>query len=385
MAADRIEQEREEEEEEEDDQEEEEEGAAAAASATSARGGGEPAAEDAPAPAAIVAARWEAWADRPDGAPEVYAWMMTRLPASRRKPFTEAVLRALWPRAGRHHRRRRRQHQGRSLNSRFFVDGGWPPGFQTAACRVLVGRPLVGARRPRRRRRRRRKMCSGLEGGRVAALATDAMDAGESLSLSLSGAWVGEEEQRDGSADVSIGLVEGLLLQSPLPPPAAEAVADTLAWCDRRRRRRGHEATTAATVAATAAKAYTGRAGGEGDRGGGLVMGALKRVAAVWAEPSFLNRSPPRQQEFYTRFLLAALRSDGVDGQALTSGDALFLLIRGVGTHLDVPTRATRLRGMRVGEAVSRLTSQNLRFAELDGERGQEGAGAEEAGGGGGG
>lgn len=286
--------------------------------------------EEAPA---AVAARWEAWADRPAGAPEVHAWMMTHLPASRRKAFTEAVLRALWPRTGHH----RQQRQGRMLKARFSVDG-FPPGFQTAACRVLVGRPLVGAQRPTTRRRRRRTTRGGsgggsaggggdgggarelgLEGSRVAATAVGTID-GEEL-LSLSGAWVGED--RHGSVDVSVSLLEGLLLQRPLPPPAAEAIADTLAWCDRRRR--GHGATTAATVAAvTVAEAYTSRlaggagggagrggsggVGAEGGKGDGLVMGALKRVAAVWAEPSFLNRSPPRQQEFYTRFLLAALR-----------------------------------------------------------------------------
>eukprot|EP00904_Undaria_pinnatifida_P012756 jgi/Undpi1/8610/HiC_scaffold_25.g11075.m1 len=213
----------------------------------------------------------------------------------------------------------------------------------------------------------------------------NAIDAGGSSW----GAGVGEED-RDGSVDVSVGLVEGLLLQRPLPLPAAEAVADTLAWCDRRR----HGVTDVRASATATAAAYTGRrAGGVGSWGGskegegergGLVIRALKRVAAVWAEPSFLNRSPPRQQEFYTRFLLAALRSGGVDGQGLTSDDpdALVLLIRGVGSHLDVPTRATRLQGMRVGEAVAILSGQELRFAELDGDRGHTDAGVDEAGGG---
>ena len=270
---------------------------------------------------AAAAARWEAWAERPGGAPEMHAWMMTRLPASRRKPFTEAVLRALWPRASRHrHHHPRRRH-----------NGGWPPGFQTAVCRVLVGRPLVGARQPMRRRRGSGSgggggggggdgasggggggedgRGSGLEGDQVAIHSMNAIDAGGS-SL---GAGVGEEDQ-DGSVDVSVGLVEGLLLQRPLPLPAAEAVADTLAWCDRRR----HGVTDVRASATATAAAYTGRrAGGVGSWGGskegegergGLVIRALKRVAAVWAEPSFLNRSPPRQQEFYTRFLLAALR-----------------------------------------------------------------------------
>ncbi|CAN0386578.1 unnamed protein product, partial [Ectocarpus sp. 8 AP-2014] len=49
--------------------------------------------------------------------------------------------------------------------------------------------------------------------------------------------------------------------------------------------------------------------------------------------------------------------------------DALVILIRGVGSHLDVPVRETRLRGMRVGEAVAALGGTELRFDELDGER----------------
>lgn len=64
-------------------------------------------------------------------------------------------------------------------------------------------------------------------------------------------------------------------------------------------------------------------------------------------------------------------RSGGISGSDLASEDpeAMALLIRGVGTHLDVATRATRLRGMRVGEAVAALGGQELRFDELDGER----------------
>lgn len=64
-------------------------------------------------------------------------------------------------------------------------------------------------------------------------------------------------------------------------------------------------------------------------------------------------------------------RSGAVDSASLMSGggDALALLVRGVSTHLDVPTRATRLQGMRVGEALALVTGQDLRFEELDGER----------------
>lgn len=57
------------------------------------------------------------------------------------------------------------------------------------------------------------------------------------------------------------------------------------------------------------------------------------------------------------------------DAEEELDPEALALLIRGVGSHLDVPTRETRLRGMRVGEAVSALAGQDLRFAELDEER----------------
>lgn len=65
-------------------------------------------------------------------------------------------------------------------------------------------------------------------------------------------------------------------------------------------------------------------------------------------------------------------RSGGLDGQlggADGDQEALVLLIRGVGSHLDVPARETRLSGMRVGEAVAELGGQSLRFDELDGER----------------
>lgn len=67
--------------------------------------------------------------------------------------------------------------------------------------------------------------------------------------------------------------------------------------------------------------------------------------------------------------------SGTVDGLSLAaagaaeSGDAVTILVRGVGTHLDVSTRATRLQGMRVGEAVAALSGHELRFEELDFER----------------
>lgn len=63
--------------------------------------------------------------------------------------------------------------------------------------------------------------------------------------------------------------------------------------------------------------------------------------------------------------------SGGIISDDLVSKDpeTLPLLIRGVGTRLDVSTRETRLQGMRIGEAAAALGGQNLRFAELDDER----------------
>lgn len=73
--------------------------------------------------------------------------------------------------------------------------------------------------------------------------------------------------------------------------------------------------------------------------------------------------------------------SGGIISDDLMSKDpeTLPLLIRGVGTRLDVSTRETRLQGMRVGEAAAALGGQNLRFAELDDERGQNDDEATEA------
>ncbi|CAN0453121.1 unnamed protein product [Ectocarpus sp. 12 AP-2014] len=314
-------------------------------------------------------AAWEAWAEGPDIVPEAHAWMMTRLPASRRKSFTEALLRALWPhdgRRGRHHTwwQQHQQHQQPSSH--------WPAGFPAAACRVLIGRPLLSGRpfprSPHEEGPGRRRPGIGEEnGGGCSAVSSFSA----SSSVLQKRQQQGDSDDDDGdesTADMSVGLVERLLLQRPLPAPAAEAIADTLAWCDRR-------STCTAGAAARFGAATSEGSGREGEAvaGRGLLMGALKRVGAVWAEPSFLNRSPPRQQEFYTRFLLAALRSGSLDGQ-LGGGvdgdqDTLVILIRGVGSHLDIPVRETRLRGMRVGEAVAALGGTELRFDELDGER----------------
>lgn len=277
----------------------------------------------------VVEAAWNAWTDNAN-AFEAHSWMMTKLPAARRRSFTEALLRALWPRnpgvvPGRNKPRQGRQHgDGQSC---------WPPGFPEAACRALIGRPLTGNvsppilgrghdresvdpqgevpidgsdhRRPRRRQDgEQQENAAFFYHNRQESTHTSASP--EPLSPPLMSSSAISLPQEDEEADVSVALVEGLLLQRPLPIPAAAAMADTLAWCDRRR-----------CAAAVLAKASRGRPEDEtvtgvsevGIRGdmGGLLMGAVKRVAAVWAEPSFLNRSSPRQQAFLTKFLLAAL------------------------------------------------------------------------------
>lgn len=270
--------------------------------------------------AKATAVAWKEWADGSSCVLEAHAWMMATLPASRRKPFTEALLRALWPRDSRH----RHQKWGQGLPSQPGVSS-WPPGFQTAVCRVLVGRPLLSAKRPQPRQGEEGDAGSEQNDGTGAAVAALR---GKEVEPSVvprrrkrqqGNGHKADSDDFDGfedesAADVSVGLVERLLLQRPLPPPAAEAIADTLAWCDHRRRSFASGPTRVGAAAAAATASFgaavgggLGR-GGDGDGAGGLLMGALKRVAAVWAEPSFLNRSPPRQQEFYTRFLLAALR-----------------------------------------------------------------------------
>lgn len=198
---------------------------------------------------------WGAWADGPEA--EIHAWMINSIPASVRKAFTEALLQALWP-----PRSRPRRYDGHA----------WPPGFGTAICRGLIGRTLVDP------------MPKGESRGAGGQETDGAREQGHvDLGLDLGA-----------QADLGVSLVEDLLLHRPLPHPAADAIADTLAWCDRR---------------VTAAGG--GEEEGSEDRKKSarlLVMGSLQRVAAVWAEPSFVNSSPPRQQDFYTRFLLAALR-----------------------------------------------------------------------------
>ncbi|CAM9748608.1 unnamed protein product [Ascophyllum nodosum] len=302
-----------------------------------------------------AATAWEDWVDGPSGS-EVHSRMVVRLPASWRKPFTEALLRALWPYSS--YEPRRQGLRPRSCNSTRALEGGepweehWPEGFQAAACRVLVGRPLFPLFQP---------------------TVTSRIEEGGGLKVNAASAAMNQRQEGESGEryKIPVGIVEELVLQRPLPPPAAEAIADTLAWCDRRRISQIMTTTTSKSDSNAGSK----KDGSRGRLGEGLLVGALKRVAAVWAEPSFLNQSPPRQQEFYTRFLLAALRSGGIGGENIVSGDpeVLPLLIRGVGARLDVATRETRLHGMRVGEAVAALSGQELRFAELDAERREEG------------
>lgn len=197
----------------------------------------------------------EDWARGSLGA-EIHSRIMTRLPTSWRKPFTEALLRALWP----HHQKSGLQRQWRLCNGRSREEVSrevqlWPEGFPTAACRVLIGRPLL-------------PFVESMPINIGVVHRSPAVDRGED----------------EGRGGFSVGIVEELVLQRPLPTPAAEAIAETLAWCDRLMAARGDR------------------------RGGSLLLGSVKRVAAVWAEPSFVNHSPPRQQDFYTRFLLGSLR-----------------------------------------------------------------------------
>lgn len=229
---------------------------------------GAPAADTRNGSNAAVETVWQSWAEGKAG-PEVHAWMMTRVPASRRKDLVEAILRALFKK----HRSTPKSRGGRRQPSMAGSNGTlcWQPGFPLAACKALIGWPLLLVQ------------SGGASQDRVGAKGEVVVYLGE------------------GEGDVfSVGFIEELLLQRPLPLPAAEAIADTLAWCDR-------------------LATETAGEGGGGDDGGGsggvgsggergrVVMGAMKRMAAVWAEPSFLNRSPPRQQEFYTLFLLAVL------------------------------------------------------------------------------
>lgn len=223
-------------------------------------------------------AAWEAWAEGPK--PDVHARMMRSIPPSSRKSFTEALLRALWPpppsrsssgRVGPSTQRRgpnlaKQQHQL------------WPPGFPSAVCRALIGRNLVA----------RRSVPLGDEGW-------------------AEGGGTGED------AELWVSLLEDLLLRQPLPPPAAEAIADILAWCDRRAEMEEKEMAERGGVVGRGGEGgrWRGRfafaAAGRRKRRRPLLIGTLKRVVAVWAEPSFVNSSPPRQQEFYSRFLVAAL------------------------------------------------------------------------------
>lgn len=227
-----------------------------------------------------TAAAWEAWADSPDSPHRYYAWMVSAIPPSRRKSFTEALLRALWPRQRRRGSQPTRGHHQQGYRQIAVANGDdWPPGFLSAACRALIGRTLIP---PSLILRDAGVAANGEAAGKIKEEEEEGQE---------------EEFSENGEVDLSIALVEDLVLRRPLPPQAAEAIADTLAWCDRQ-----------AAVEAGGIRGSGGRGRSKVRGRKQLVMGTLKRVAAVWAEPSFVNTSPSRQQDFYSRFLLAALR-----------------------------------------------------------------------------
>eukprot|EP00953_Heterococcus_sp_UTEX-ZZ885_P014247 8091-Heterococcus_DN1.PRE.2 len=159
-----------------------------------------------------------------------------------------------------------------------------------------------------------------------------------------------------------------------------------------------------------------------------LLLQALQSVGREWYEPSFVHSTPPQQQEYLTAFILAALnrcdtavhnhyssfiimwcmhctarqlsdsarllqsfsaflrkrscttavrttklqrqpivcvRSASLETQQLAAHTVVLLLVRGVGSRLEVSAKAQRLQGMRVGEALSRLVGQPVHFDEL--------------------
>ena len=99
------------------------------------------------------------------------------------------------------------------------------------------------------------------------------------------------QRQKGGSGEryeIPVGIVEELVLQRLLPPPAAEAIADALAWCDRRRIAQIITTTTSKSGSNAGSK----KDGSRGRLVESLQVRGLKRVGAVWAEPSFLNQSP---------------------------------------------------------------------------------------------
>lgn len=237
-----------------------------------------------------VAAMWEAWAEGSQS--DVHARMMRAIPPLHRKSFTGALLRALWPPdpSRSRHRRGHLELAEQRYQDRDGRQQPWPPGFPLAACRTLIGMNLVAQR-------------SGLPGdGVIRGGETAAEEAAETELAAV----------EEGESELWVSLLEDLLLHRPLPLPAADAIADTLAWCDRRAEMEQQGMVEGGGVG-------NGRRGVAVEDGNGsivsgrkqrrqLVVGALRRVATVWAEPPFINSSPPRQQEFYTRFLLAALR-----------------------------------------------------------------------------
>ncbi|CAM9293840.1 unnamed protein product [Discosporangium mesarthrocarpum] len=290
---------------------------------------------------------WEDWADSMGSASHV--WMVSETPESSRGAIVEALLKTLpstLPQGTQSsHRRRGRQGLGNLLTS-----GALPERFPEAVCRILIGTPLLEAQ--------------GIYHTGHCGWVGPGVEGGGSWGAGVGGSGSG------GGGPGSLALLERLLLRRALPVTAGDAIADVLEWCDKK---------VAAVSSRLSGGVRTNRpmgGGGGGGGGGGVgggrgfLMSTFCRVAAVWAEPLFLNRSPAKQQELYTHFILAALRSGAMDNASLSSDpEALMLLVRGVGSHLQVTGRPARLRGMRVGEAMSDVIGQTLRFNELDSER----------------
>ncbi|CAM9819670.1 unnamed protein product, partial [Choristocarpus tenellus] len=279
--------------------------------------------------------QWKDWPDKEGSA--VHAWMAAEAPEAQRGALVEALLKAsvLSNRS-----RGALVSRGRESVSASAL----PPNFATATCRTLIGIPLL-------------------------------RDHG--VARQCSGGWVEIERYGSvGAGGASVELLERILLRRALPVVAASVIVDVLAWCDSKIASVSSVLPTGGVVADPRDwQEGHGRRGQRGIHGRGLVLGTFCRVAALWAEPSFLNRSPPRQQELYTAFLLFALKSGALgEGDLKSDPEALILLVRGVGSHLEQVGRESRLQGMRVGEAMSGIIGTELHFDELNGEREDEAA-----------
>ena len=118
-------------------------------------------------------------------------------------------------------------------------------------------------------------------------MVTSRIEEGGGLKANAASAAMNQRQEGESGEryEIPVEIVEELVLQRLLPPPAAEAIADALAWCDRRR--------IAQIITTTTSKSGS-NAGSKKDESRGrlvesLLVRVLKRVGAVWAEPSFLN------------------------------------------------------------------------------------------------